>query len=154
MENMKSTVLYHYYRPERRNGLCRSFNTKHCAITSAIYSLVWILSHNTTMKVHYFFHFTEHFNSRCASIQLASECQCEKISHTRRCLLRRTNKLFCNHWQSFIYHPTQHYSLSWNQHGEWNLMKKLLQNSFLLIKCCSILRLLFAFDISHMNFSD
>lgn len=40
MENMKSTVLYHYYRPERRNGLCRSFNARHCAITSAIYSLV------------------------------------------------------------------------------------------------------------------
>ncbi|KAG5683313.1 hypothetical protein PVAND_012599 [Polypedilum vanderplanki] len=36
---MKSTVLYHYYRPERRSGLCRMFNTKHCAITSAIYSL-------------------------------------------------------------------------------------------------------------------
>lgn len=37
---MKSTVLYHYYGPERRNGLCRSFNTKHCALTSAIYTLV------------------------------------------------------------------------------------------------------------------
>ncbi|XP_070506583.1 uncharacterized protein [Chironomus tepperi] len=36
---MKTTVLYHYHRPERRNGLCRTFNTKHCAITSAIYSL-------------------------------------------------------------------------------------------------------------------
>lgn len=37
---MKSTVLYHYYGPERRNGLCRSFNTKHCALVSALYTLV------------------------------------------------------------------------------------------------------------------
>jgi hypothetical protein len=37
---MKSTVLYHYYGPERRNGLCRSFNTKHFALTSAVYTLV------------------------------------------------------------------------------------------------------------------
>ncbi|CRK96607.1 CLUMA_CG010013, isoform A [Clunio marinus] len=36
---MKSTVLYHYYGPERRNGLCRSFNTKHYALTSAVYTL-------------------------------------------------------------------------------------------------------------------
>jgi hypothetical protein len=40
MEGMKATAVLYYYRPERRNGLCRSFNTKHCAITSAIYSLV------------------------------------------------------------------------------------------------------------------
>lgn len=36
---MKSTVLYHYYGYDRRS-FCRSFNNKHYALTSAVYTLV------------------------------------------------------------------------------------------------------------------
>lgn len=42
---MKSTVLYHYYGSERRS-FCRSFNTKHFALTSAVYTLVRLLQMN------------------------------------------------------------------------------------------------------------
>ncbi|CAO1378651.1 unnamed protein product [Diamesa hyperborea] len=36
---MKSTVLYHYYGPERTNSCCRQFNIKHLALTSGIYTI-------------------------------------------------------------------------------------------------------------------
>ncbi|CAO1399454.1 unnamed protein product [Diamesa serratosioi] len=36
---MKSTVLYHYYGPIRKNRCCRQLNIKQLAIASAVYTL-------------------------------------------------------------------------------------------------------------------
>lgn len=69
-KNMKTTVLYHYHRPERRNGPCRTFNTKHCAITSAIYSLVCCLNFILIVTVINFF-----FSCKYRTFQFLS-CYC------------------------------------------------------------------------------
>lgn len=44
---MKSTVLYHYYGPIRKNRCCRQLNIKQLAIASAVYTLVSLLIQHT-----------------------------------------------------------------------------------------------------------
>lgn len=103
---MKSTILYHYYGPERKNGLCRSFNTKHCALTSAIYTLVRDCSKNTLFLFSIWFrsltakNSTEHFDSGRAAVLVADKFQHQKIPSTWWCLLWCPDCLLCYHRKS------------------------------------------------------
>ena len=49
---MKSTVLYHYYGPIRKNRCCRQLNIKQLAIASAVYTLVSSHTYTCTHKTH------------------------------------------------------------------------------------------------------